>query len=642
MPRLPVFVMALLAVACANPAPTARAPVPKAPPQVPEFPVPAAAIPAPTPTRPVTSPAPDSPALPRDTAPTLPPIPVADGLLTVHVVFPAENAAMANRDSNFMLGSVGNGHALLTINGHPATVYPNGAFLAFLPNPPASAPRFDLVAILGIDTVRVSHSLKLPVEKPVLPLDGKVIVDSADFASRALGRLFLRDDERTTVAIRIPANANAMLATGAWTGDTAHSIAVLPLTRIGDMASRSMPASELRFGGNIFVTRGRDTTVIPVAPVAGAKWDPPQFLRLGKGMTSADTDAVVYGRTLPNENYKWFLLPGTVVELTGRVGGFTRVRVAGDVEMWVADADVDSVVPRPSRRVTSNGRVRSTPKSADLVVPVTSPPPFFVEEHDREIDLVLYGVVGNTDVINYPTNDSLVRAVTWEQESADRIRFTLHLTDRPVGYMALWEHGAFVLRVRRTPMIDTANPLRGRTIVIDPGHPPAGATGPTSLFEGEAVLKVAEAAKALLEAQGATVVMTRTTMDTLGLPSRRTISRRADADVFVSIHLNAHADGVNPFITRNGTGTYFYRTHSEPMARAVQQRLVAAMGLPDEGVFYRSLAVTVQTWMPAVLTEGAYLIIPEQEAALRTAAFQERYAKGIVDGLAAYFRSMAR
>ncbi len=560
-------------------------------------------------------------------------MPLVEGPLSVHVVYPQENAPMASRDSNYMLGSVGNGHATLTINGHPATVYPNGAFMAFVPNPPASAPRFDLVAALGADTVRVAHTLRLPTEKLALPLEGKLIVDSSEFAPRPTSNLFLRDDERTTVSLRVPVNAGATLITPTQS---------IPLNRNGEIASRSVLAADLRGGGHVIVTRGRDTTRILIAPLLGPRLDAPDFVRLGKGMTTTDTDAVIYGRTLPTENYKWFLLPGTVAELTGRVAGFDRVRVAEDLEMWVADSDVDTAVVRPARRTTSNGRIRSTPLSADLVIPVTSTPAFFVEEHNRQIDLVMYGVVGNTDIINSPANDSLVRAVTWEQESADRVRFTLHLTERPIGYMALWERGTFVLRIRRAPAVDAGSPLRGRIIALDPGHPPAGATGPTSLYEGQAVLWVAETAKAMLEAKGATVVMTRTTMDTLGLPPRRTIPRRADADAFVSLHLNAYPDGVNPFVAHNGSGTYFFRTHSEPLARAVQQRLVGEMGLYDEGIFFRSLAVTVQSWFPAVLTEGAYVIIPEQEAAMRTTAFQQRYARAVVEGLEAYFRAMAR
>jgi N-acetylmuramoyl-L-alanine amidase len=583
-------------------------------------------------------------------------MPSVEGPLAIRVVYPPENAPMANRDSNYMIGSVGNGRATLTINGHPATVYPNGAFLAFLRNPPADAPRFELVASVGPDTARLTHTLRLPVVRTPLPLEGKVIVDSSEFAPRANNTLILRDDERTTVSIRVPANASAVVFLGEWKGDSARSQGrIVPLNRTGEIASRSFPASELRLGGTILVMRGRDTTRIPIGRVdkpgadvalpgtARPLLDAPEFVRLGRGMTPADTDAVIYGRVLPNDNYKWFLLPGTVAELTGRVGGYSRIRVAADLEMWVADVDVDTVpAAQPARRVTSNGRVRSTPTSADLVIPMPSAPAFFVEQHDRQLELVLYGAVGNTDIINYPTSDSLVRSVTWEQETEDRIRFTLHLTDRPVGFMALWERGAFVLRVRRPPAIDAANPLRGRVIALDPGHPPAGATGPTSLYEGQAVLWVAERAKALLEARGATVVMTRTNMDTLLLPPRRAAARRADAEAFVSIHLNAFPDGVNPFVATTGTGTYFYRTHAEPLARAVQRQMLATMGLKDEGIFFRSLAVTVQSWMPAILTEGAYMIIPEQEAAMRTPEYQEQYARGIVEGLEAYFRGLVR
>jgi N-acetylmuramoyl-L-alanine amidase len=45
--------------------------------------------------------------------------------------------------------------------------------------------------------------------------------------------------------------------------------------------------------------------------------------------------------------------------------------------------------------------------------------------------------------------------------------------------------------------------------------------------------------------------------------------------------------------------------------------------------------------MPAILCEGAFVIVPEQEAALRDERFQKRYAAGIVEGLEEYFRSLA-
>lgn len=596
------------------------------------------------PEAPVVSPAPVSPAPapPPSAEPTpapvrnegLPAIPLVEGPLSIKVVYPPEGASMANRDSNYMIGSVGNGKAQLTINGQPAVVYPNGAFMAFIRNPAPSDPRFELVAAVGADTARLTHALRAPVVVTPLPLEGRLIVDSSEFAPRAGNVLFLRDDERTTVRIRVPSNASATFVSGT---------RAVPLDRNGEIASRVFSAAELRQGGNLLITRGRDTTRIPVAAIRGPRVDAPEYVRLGRGVTPADTDAVIYGRVLPNDNYKWFLLPGTVAELTGRNGSYSRIRVANDLEMWVGDADVDTVAATaPARRITANGRVRSTPLSADLVIPISGTPAFFVEEHDRQVELVLYGVQGNTDVINYPTGDTLIKSVTWEQESADRIRFTLHLTQRPVGWMALMERGGFVLRVRRAPDISSRRPLEGRVIALDPGHPPAGATGPTSLYEGEATLAVANRAKAMLEAKGARVILTRTTMDPLDLAPRRAIARRADAEAFVSIHLNAFPDGVNPFVATVGSGTYFYRTHAEPLARTVQRGMLENMSLRDEGIFFRSLAVTVQSWMPAVLTEGAYVIIPEQESAMRTESYQERYARSIVEGLEAYFRGLGK
>jgi N-acetylmuramoyl-L-alanine amidase len=64
------------------------------------------------------------------------------------------------------------------------------------------------------------------------------------------------------------------------------------------------------------------------------------------------------------------------------------------------------------------------------------------------------------------------------------------------------------------------------------------------------------------------------------------------------------------------------------------------MGLRDLGIYYDNLALARPTWMPSVLCEGAFLMIPEQEAAMRTPEYQEAYARGIVEGLEAFFRGL--
>src|SRR5690606_23527493 len=135
------------------------------------------------------------------------------------------------------------------------------------------------------------------------------------------------------------------------------------------------------------------------------------------------------------------------------------------------------------------------------------------------------------------------------------------------------------------------------------------------------------------------VVMPRTTPEPVALGDRPAIARRAGAHALVSLHLNALPDGGTPF-TAHRTGTDYFHPHSAPLARAVQAGMVAEMGLRDLGVYYDNLALVRPTWMPSVLCEGAFMMIPEQEAALRTPEFQERYARGVMLGLERYFREL--
>jgi N-acetylmuramoyl-L-alanine amidase len=365
-----------------------------------------------------------------------------------------------------------------------------------------------------------------------------------------------------------------------------------------------------------------------------------------------DTDRVVIARPIPGGTYKWFFFPGTVLEVTGRSPGFERVRLDAALSAWVSKNDIKPISGparhRVPRRVVERVRVVASQEWVDVAFAIGERPPFLVEENGDDLMLTLYGTQASTDLIHYVGRgsgppgppDTLIQSIIWNQETSDRARYTIHLSRAPYGYLVLWTGGNLVLRVRRPPVVDSRAPLRGLTIAVDAGHPPAGSTGPTGLYEPVPTLAVAQQVESLLVAQGAKVVMTRTTADPVALTARPVTARRSDAHAMVSVHLNALPDGTNP-LAANGTGAYFFHPQSIGLARDLQTGMVAAMGLPDLGVNYDNLAVVRTTWMPAVLCEGAFIIVPEQEAALRTTAFQTAYARGIVDGLTAYFRGLA-
>jgi N-acetylmuramoyl-L-alanine amidase len=535
--------------------------------------------PAPPVTGPIPVPTPPlAPAALPPANPKLPPVPELRAPLQINVVYPKPEQLLTVRDSNFIFGSVGSGDAALNINGVAVPVWPNGAFMGWLAVPPDSAPRYVLTAANKTQAAR----LVLPVKIPPAP-----------------------DTSRRQQS-----------------ADTLNPVAPPdPVTPID---------------GSLYVALGNPSSVVN------------------------DTDRVTIAMPEPRESgqvYKWFLFPGTRVRATGyeKLGSleFVRIDLDPNQQAWVLRSELarDSSAAGPAmlagdtaapvRRV---GEVRLEPTSdgVDVVIPMTGPPPpVLVEETDRSYSLLLYGVTEAPVVSMMPQPaDNYLNSVSSTPEST-RVRYTINLDRAPYGYLTLWENGSLRFKVRRPPRIDPTSPLRGLTIAVDPGHPPAGATGPTTLYEADAVLPVGLRLRDLLIERGANVVMTRTTPEAVDLGLRPIIGRRANAHAFVSIHLDAAPDGENPFLT-NGTWTLYFWPHSIPLAAATQQQLVGEMGLRDKGFKFQNIAVARGTWMPSILTEGAFIIMPDQEAALRTAEYQDAYARGILKGLETYFASLAR
>jgi N-acetylmuramoyl-L-alanine amidase len=356
----------------------------------------------------------------------------------------------------------------------------------------------------------------------------------------------------------------------------------------------------------------------------------------------ADTDSVVVGRAVPEGTYHWFFPAGTRAPVAGRANDDLRLQLSPSAQAWVAAENAH----RAFEAIVTPAVVGSltlTPRSDRVTarIPITRRVPFRVEEDERSLVIRLYGTVGDVNWIRYGETDSLVRRVSWSQAAEGEVTLTFDLA-RPVwGYRARWDRGDLVLDIRRPPRLDSGHPLRGRLIAVDAGHPPAGATGPTGLREAEANLGVALELQRMLEDQGAKVLMTRTADTPLDLQARVTLAEAGGADLLISVHNNALPDGINPF-TNNGTSTYYNHPRSIPLARAIQRELVHRLGLRDLGVGRGDLALVRGTWLPSVLTEGLFMIMPDQEAALRSEEGRRLYAAAILDGIREFLEERSR
>jgi len=52
-------------------------------------------------------------------------------------------------------------------------------------------------------------------------------------------------------------------------------------------------------------------------------------------------------------------------------------------------------------------------------------------------------------------------------------------------------------------------------------------------------------------------------------------------------------------------------------------------------------ALVRDPWMPSALTEGLFMMIPEQEALLASSDGRMRYARGVANGIEEFLREMS-
>jgi N-acetylmuramoyl-L-alanine amidase len=592
----------------------------------------------------------------------LPEVPFLSGPLALRVLYPVQGATVDARDSTFLIGSTGTGDAELSVNGQPVKVWPNGGWIAWVALPPDSVAQLELRARTPRDTAVLVRQLRRRGEYTPPP-EPALWIDTTSLSPR--GRLWVTPDEYVPLGVRAAAGAQLQLrlppdgtvvsfvadpgpglvpdAARAFEWDTLKLVTPPRNDRYrGVLRGRALPGLESPV---LEAIRGIDTVRVPwplqitlldTVPLVAQLEDDPS--------APGPRDLITVGRAAPNATYDWFFPAGTRAVVSGRINDDVRLALAPGQDVWVPAAEARLLplgTPAPRARAKAI-TLHSTPDRVLARVPLGERIPFRVREGDRRLTLLLYGAEADIDWIRYgpASGDTLVRRVEWSQERGPVLRLDFELTEEVWGYRTAWADADLVLEIRRAPRIDDGNPLKGRRIAVDPGHPPGGALGPTGLRESDANLAVGLALARMLEEAGAEVILTRDADVPVDLGARVPLADSRGAELFVSIHQNALPDGLNPLVN-NGTSVFYNRPRSLPLARAIQRRLVQRLGVRDLGVARGDLAVTRGTWTPSVLTEGLHIIMPEQEAALRTERGRELYARGVMEGIRDYLRAVS-
>ncbi|OOE14431.1 N-acetylmuramoyl-L-alanine amidase [Fictibacillus arsenicus] len=185
----------------------------------------------------------------------------------------------------------------------------------------------------------------------------------------------------------------------------------------------------------------------------------------------------------------------------------------------------------------------------------------------------------------------------------------------------------------------TTNPLKGRTIVLDPGHGGSdpGASG-YKLIEKNIVLITSRHVRDYLQAAGANVVMTRNSDVFLSLSQRVSVANNANGEIFVSIHANAFNGSAN------GTETYYngdtrMAAENKKLATFIHQRMMSSnLGTIDRGVKEGNFQVIKsQVNMPSTLVELAFIDYINDAKKLASDEWRKRAANAIHLGIKDYF-----
>jgi len=239
-------------------------------------------------------------------------------------------------------------------------------------------------------------------------------------------------------------------------------------------------------------------------------------------------------------------------------------------------------------------------------------------------------------------------------------------------------------RVRATPLQQAALPTQAGMaplIVLDPGHGghDPGALGVTGLEEKTLVLQVAKELRQLIQQEmpEVRVILTREHDVFIPLAERARIANTQQAALFLSLHANA-----SPNREASGFETWYLSFAASARAKKIAARenmlsekqmstlefILRDMGETDRinqaavlaqsmqkaltdhlarqypevtprGVEGAPFVVLHRTTMPSVLIEMGFLTNPQEEARMRTPAYQRALAQGILRGLRQFLQT---
>lgn len=321
------------------------------------------------------------------------------------------------------------------------------------------------------------------------------------------------------------------------------------------------------------------------------------------------------------------------LNVVGKVGKEYKIRLAKDRIAYIDDDAVDFLPKGTFTPESLTGRWSVYGDSVfdylQLSLSVRLPYQSFQLINPSRIIVDIFGATNNTNWINQLENAKEIKNVSYEQITDEVLRINIELMHpQHWGHSIYYKGNTLTIKIKRQPQNLSLNHL---TIALDAGHGGSntGAGGPTGSSEKMLALSVALKLQKLLEAQGAKVIMTRTTEKFVDNHERILFYRDSTPDLLVSIHLNSSADPIRV----SGTSTFYRYIGYRNLSNCIYKRMLE-LGLKEmgnNGSF--NFMLNSPTEYPNALVETLFISNPEDEMKILDEGFQQQIANKIMLGI---------
>ncbi len=211
-------------------------------------------------------------------------------------------------------------------------------------------------------------------------------------------------------------------------------------------------------------------------------------------------------------------------------------------------------------------------------------------------------------------------------------------------------------------LVPLPNPLAGRTVCIDPGHPSEtspGCTGPGGVTENHINWVIALQLKQALVERGVRVVLTKSAENQKVTNRQRAeIANNADAGIMIRLHCDAAPRSGFALYYPDRTGTKYGHTGPPVKIRSASRKAADALyrgmksvlsgtlsprGVHGDSATYvgskqGALTGSIFSLVPVVTIEMCVLTVASDERFINSAAGQKLMVKALTEGLETYFR----